>query len=298
MKAHGPSAGHVFDPVHVDVETRFLGITEFFLPSIEEFKIPQGRAAILAPTWYTLVPLARQLREYGVPVVGPGARPYKSTRVFARFAEQICAYIERPRPERIQEIEKELFILIANLDGKANYSIFSYEGRRVIFELIRFGRELRIQSEAAVRWLESASVRFGEILCRFGLTTGAQAMILQESVTLMVGDMEKRNIDTANVGLSDLGMFACPEANLKLLTIHAAKGREFDAVALIDLHEGRIPDYRIAFQEELEESRRLFYVGMTRARKLLFYFTDRSDSRNRPTRFLANVNAKVFTTAE
>jgi len=85
-------------------------------------------------------------------------------------------------------------------------------------------------------------------------------------------------------------MYACPDENLKLLTLHGAKGREFDAVAIMDLHEGRIPHYRDSENvERVEESKRLMYVGLTRARKVLMYCTDTSDYRNRPTRFLADL---------
>jgi len=47
-----------------------------------------------------------------------------------------------------------------------------------------------------------------------------------------------------------------------------------------------IPFYRNKTEEEFEAARRLFYVGVTRARRLLMYITDSADRRNTPTRFL------------
>jgi DNA helicase-2/ATP-dependent DNA helicase PcrA len=55
---------------------------------------------------------------------------------------------------------------------------------------------------------------------------------------------------------------------------------------MIKMHEGSIPFYLAKTAEELEEAQRLFYVGVTRAKRLLMYFTDWSDRRNSPTRFL------------
>jgi DNA helicase-2/ATP-dependent DNA helicase PcrA len=58
---------------------------------------------------------------------------------------------------------------------------------------------------------------------------------------------------------------------LTLMTLHNAKGLEFDCVVITGLEEGLFPHFNsIDDAEQLEEERRLFYVGMTRARKHLF----------------------------
>ncbi len=53
------------------------------------------------------------------------------------------------------------------------------------------------------------------------------------------------------------------------LTLHSAKGLEFDACVIAGVKEGLIPHYRHAAFDDLEEERRLFYVGLTRARTRL-----------------------------
>lgn len=55
-----------------------------------------------------------------------------------------------------------------------------------------------------------------------------------------------------------------------IMTMHGAKGLEFDAVFLPDCNEGIVPHKKSMKGKEVEEERRMFYVGMTRAKKQLF----------------------------
>lgn len=65
---------------------------------------------------------------------------------------------------------------------------------------------------------------------------------------------------------------AYDEKGLALMTLHCAKGLEFDVVFIAGLEEGLLPHIRQdrSAPDDLEEERRLLYVGMTRARKRLF----------------------------
>ena len=87
-----------------------------------------------------------------------------------------------------------------------------------------------------------------------------------------------------------------------MMTVHNAKGLEFSTVFLAGCEEGLFPHSRSAEPEELEEERRLCYVGMTRARDhlILSYsrtrrsFGRESEGLNQPSRFLSEIPQRLI----
>ena len=65
-------------------------------------------------------------------------------------------------------------------------------------------------------------------------------------------------------------------------TLHSAKGLEWDAVALFGIHEGSLPFVLATRPEEVDEERRLLYVGLTRAREHLHVSWSRTRGGGRP----------------
>ncbi len=80
-------------------------------------------------------------------------------------------------------------------------------------------------------------------------------------------------------------------AGVRLMTMHASKGLEFDTVFIIQANEGRIPYKKSLKEQGLEEERRLFYVAMTRAKEILkiSYVTVKSGKDALPSRFIEEV---------
>lgn len=285
MQALGVARDHPEEPQWQHGANAFEVLTDYFLPTLDALEIPHGKAAVLAPTWFALFPLGKKLREYGVNIVGPGARPYRRNRFFAPLAEQVCGYLMDQNPDSVSGIEKTLFNTLLSMTGRAHFEIFSYDGRVVIFKLLEKGAALQGVHMGAIAWLEEAAGAFSQVLIDAEYLTESERHMFANSVEEMKADMVRNKVDATNLAIADLGIYASPYEALKLSTIHNAKGREFDAVAMIDMHEGKIPSYYARTEEEIAESRRLFYVGATRAKRYLLYVTD-DTGRNGPTRFL------------
>lgn len=89
--------------------------------------------------------------------------------------------------------------------------------------------------------------------------------------------------------------------NVQLMTLHSAKGLEFCHVFIVGLEEGLFPSQRaISDSSQMEEERRLAYVGITRARKSLTLTLSElrrlygKEERNLPSRFLAELPAELL----
>ena len=84
---------------------------------------------------------------------------------------------------------------------------------------------------------------------------------------------------------------------VKIMTIHTAKGLEFDTVFVNGLVEGQFPSKRLKNQDELEEERRLFYVAVTRAIQKLYLssYEVKADSFiTRQSSFLSDIDVKYL----
>lgn len=114
---------------------------------------------------------------------------------------------------------------------------------------------------------------------------------------------DETGIDRLGRFLNDLALIADTDdgdmevAEVTLMTLHAAKGLEFPVVFLIGMEEGVFPLSRASEDpEELEEERRLAYVGITRAEEILFLTNANTrtlfgkTSYNRPSRFLREIS--------
>ena len=134
------------------------------------------------------------------------------------------------------------------------------------------------------------------------------------TVTKSFDDKEAENAVEGETGLdklsrflNDLSLVADTDSydetsQVTLMTLHAAKGLEFPVVFLVGMEEGVFPlSLQAEDEDELEEERRLAYVGITRAEEVL-YVTNASSrmlfgrsSYNQPSRFLREIDDDLLT---
>lgn len=137
-----------------------------------------------------------------------------------------------------------------------------------------------------------------------------QAEDRQNNVKELVSDAEERPDTELQTYLEEVALVsslddASRQDAVTLMTLHAAKGLEFPVVFMAGMEEGLFPQTRALYdQSELEEERRLCYVGMTRAREELYLLTASSrlvfGSRqyNPPSRFLDDMEITTVSSDE
>ncbi len=141
-----------------------------------------------------------------------------------------------------------------------------------------------------IRELVSVAMQYDEMTKEKGIEAGIEALLENAALATDQDDLEK-NHDA-----------------VKLMTVHASKGLEFDYVVISGLEEDLFPHKRLnegsVTEAESEEERRLFYVAITRARKKVFlsYAELRtifgSQKVNMPSQFIGDIGDEFIAEAE
>jgi len=105
--------------------------------------------------------------------------------------------------------------------------------------------------------------------------------------------------------ISDIAAHKSDGNEITLMTLHSAKGLEFPCVFIMGLEEGIFPNYKAYDEpEQLEEERRLCYVGMTRAKERLYLTNAKrrllygQEQANPPSRFIGEISRDLIDTKE
>jgi DNA helicase-2/ATP-dependent DNA helicase PcrA len=163
-----------------------------------------------------------------------------------------------------------------------------------VAERTGYGPELRASPEGEERWSNILELRrvaedYAEI------ETSLALELFLENVALVGG------ADVAQTGEEGTLLHEEDQDAVTLITLHAAKGLEFPVVFIVGLDEGILPHGRsIDSPEQLEEERRLAYVGFTRAMRRLYLVRARRRSYfgdvvyTEPSRFLADIPPDLF----
>jgi DNA helicase-2/ATP-dependent DNA helicase PcrA len=182
------------------------------------------------------------------------------------------------------------------------------KARQALFELGEMLESLRTAAEdASVSGLIDSLLRRTEYL-KFLDDGSPQGEARQENVKELLSVAQEYQ----DVGLdgfleevalvSDLDTANFDGDAVTLMTLHAAKGLEFPVVFMIGMEETIFPHSRALYdQTEMEEERRLCYVGMTRARQELYMISASGRllyggvQHNPPSRFLSEIDGDVQT---
>ncbi len=284
MRANGRDRDSPSVPTWVECRDPADAITERLLPELERLGIARGATAILAPWFRPLYELGQQLRRRGLPIVGPGARPYRRRHAAVPLAECLAACSSVGRASSRHWVEREVMELVRQASREAaplDPSVVA----GVAVALIAAARRLRRTGAQAEAWLVGIAELAGAHSHEAGLINATERARIEASGRNVVTEARQLG-DLSEVTVEHLAEFVRPTDHVQLLTVHRSKGREYDAVILIDAHDNRFPHFSAATDEDVEDGRRLFYVALTRARRALYVLSGHDARHAPPSRFL------------
>ncbi|MEQ7090119.1 DNA helicase PcrA [Enterococcus gallinarum] len=239
-------------------------------------------------------------RIINVPKRGIGATSVEKLREFASLHEWSL-------------LEAAMNVDLANISGKAGKELGSFgmmmdqfaqmipylsvtELTKEILDKTGYKQDLinqnNLESQSRLENLEEFLTVTQEFDKRFEAQNEDDADAPEEKLTVFLNDLAL---------LSDVDSYEEESSQVTLMTLHAAKGLEFPVVFLIGLEENIFPLSRALMEEsELEEERRLAYVGITRAEEELFLTNAFSRTLygrtqyNRPSRFMEEIEQDLL----
>ncbi|QNL43161.1 DNA helicase PcrA [Streptococcus sp. NSJ-72] len=213
--------------------------------------------------------------------------------------------------QNVSLLEASSQIMLSPVKGKAAQAVFDFAN------LILNLRE-RLDELTVTELVEIVLEKTGyteQLVAQGTLESQARIENIEEFLSVTKNFDEHSENDTEETGLNKLSRFlndlalvadtddagTQENSEVTLMTLHAAKGLEFPVVFIIGMEENVFPLSRAAEDEdELEEERRLAYVGITRAEKVLFLTNASSrllygkTNYNRPTRFLNEISSSLL----
>ncbi len=265
------------------------------IPYLVQRGVPHGQIAILCIDKWDAKVLINALNVRGIQYAGVSDQRYQRTP-FTRWLEDVAAWCSLfPQSQRGPRFD-DLFLQYAKTREEAGHSVNvgDLSSRVGFFKAIRSVAVPEMNLHAWLRRLDSL----------LGLEWILQARNLNpEDLTgwksVIEGCAEGKHL--AGMSLNYFSRCGDRPDTVTLTTLHSSKGLEFEVVIMPGLEEGRLPRYSVETEEALAEARRVFYVGMTRAKNSVYllysgWYANRYGRvfRKGPSRFVRELNAVIL----
>ena len=235
-------------------------IASRIIPCFRQQGIPSDQIAILYIDKWDAAVLSRALTEAGIKYAGERNLHYQRTH-FTRWLEDIAEWCSMFPDTRHGPSLEDLFSFYGQMNEEAGIS----HNARDLSAHVKF---FDVVSSVAMpnmplpSWLKKL-----DSFLNLDVVLNARKVYpedLESWISVKESCLDGKAL--AQFKLDDFARSGGRPDTVTLTTLHSSKGLEYDVVIMPGLEEGRIPRYWAKSGDDLAEARRVFYVGMTRAR--------------------------------
>ncbi|MCY4651793.1 MAG: ATP-dependent helicase [Dehalococcoidia bacterium] len=239
-------------------------IANRIIPALRRRNIPMDQIAILYIDRWDQSVLSRALDDEGIQYAGERDQRYPRTP-FTRWLEDIAIWCSLFPNTQTGPGFSELLNWYLRLRADAGISV-NPEDLATRSEFFDTLRHLAIPDIDLVDWLEQLDSSLDIKECLGSINFDGDDLVNWNDIKRSCQE------DGSLYGykLDDFARGGGRSDTVTLTTLHSSKGLEYEVVIMPGLEEGRLPGYRAKSPEALAEARRVFYVGMTRAKDTVF----------------------------
>jgi DNA helicase-2/ATP-dependent DNA helicase PcrA len=264
------------------------------IPSVQKKGVASGHIAILyIDRWDELV-LSKALNDAGIKYAGERDQRYPRTP-FTRWLEDVAAWCSLfPETQQGPALD-DLFYSFTEMKADAGISVDpgDLSVRTEFFEALTHVAE---PDMPLGEWLEQLDSLLDLESCLAARKAHPDDLADWNLIKRRCQDGEA----LAGFNLDDFARCGGRPDTVTLTTLHSSKGLEYEVVIMPGLEQGRLPGYAATSAGALAEARRVFYVGMTRAKDTIYllysgWYKDRYNRiwRNGPSQFVSELQARI-----
>ena len=279
-------------PQGLDEQARVIATQ--IIPALEAKGIPSGQITILYIDRRDQLVLSKVLDEAGIKYAGERDQRYPRTP-FTRWLEDVAAWCSLfPHTQQGPQLG-QIFNTYAEMNEEAGISIDSGDlaARSKFFESLA---GLATREMPLIAWLERIEALLNLERCLSARTDHPDDPV---DWAFIKGRCQAGEV-LAEFTMDDFARCGGRPDTVTLTTLHSSKGLEYEAVIMPGLEEGRLPGYRANSAGAMAEARRVFYVGMTRAKDVIYmlysgWYKDNYDRiwDKGPSRFVEELQADL-----
>ena len=216
-----------------------------------------GDLAVLYPDFNEASAITRAARKHGLKYIGGDKQLRYDSSALTQWLEECAAWCSGGWRNATPRLSTLLYFWASNAENGRRFSVRG----ELRIHLMRFLWTNRDPDLLLKEWLDNFMTP--EIISALE-TDRSRPGEKGSLLSLYAAASDVNRMGDMTVG--DFGKLRGASDHLNLVTLHSSKGLEFDTVIMIGLENGKIPDFRATTEELRKEQRRLFYVGLTRAR--------------------------------